>query len=145
MADIFIILLVFILKSFSSGGASINPTPGMELAEAGNTKEQVEALNMEISELAIQVDNKPVTPMKAFRFIASDLKESGISNSLDSALEAQREKQKIISGANSDVEADSKILVIADARTPYKTIKSALTSAAIHGYSDFKLVVKKKE
>lgn len=145
MADIFIILLVFILKSFNSGGAGITPSPGMQLASAFTDKAQIEALNMEISQTAIQVDNKPVTPLKDFRFLAEDLQGNGMSQTLDTALERQKKRQELIAGANTDVEVDSKILIVADARTPYRTIQTALANAAIHGFSDFKLVVKKKD
>ena len=145
MADIFIIILVFLLKSFSSGAVSITPSQGLELAEAFTDKEQMAALSMEISETAIQVDSSPVTPLKNFRFVTKDLDENGLSNTLEVAMKRMRERQNLISKANSEVDADGKILIIADARTPYRTIKSALSSAAIHGYSDFKLVVRKKE
>jgi biopolymer transport protein ExbD len=43
------------------------------------------------------------------------------------------------------VKVDPKILVIADQRAPYQTIKSVLASAAVHGYTDFKLAVVKGE
>lgn len=145
MADIFIILLVFLLKSFNSGAINIMPSPGLKLPEAATTREQIQALNLEISESAIQVDNRPVTPLKSFQFDKADLQPNGISVSLDRALETQRKRQDLIAKSNSDVQVDSKILVIADGRAPYGTIKSVLSSAAIHGFSDFKLVVLRKE
>jgi hypothetical protein len=47
----------------------------------------------------------------------------------------------LIAKANTDVKVDSKVVVIADQRVPYITIKSVLASAAVQGYTDFKLAV----
>jgi biopolymer transport protein ExbD len=51
----------------------------------------------------------------------------------------------LIAQSNSDVKADKKILIVADQRTPYATLKTVFASAAQNGYSDLKLVVAKRE
>jgi hypothetical protein len=37
------------------------------------------------------------------------------------------------------------VIIMADQRTPYITMKSVLSAVALHGYTDFKLVVVQKE
>ncbi len=145
MADIFMILLVFLLKSFTMGGINLNPTQGLKLPMAGTNLPAVDALTVEISEAGVQVDNKPATPLNNFRFLPGDLQETGIARSLSSAFEHQRKRQDLIAKSNPDVKADSKLLVVADRRTPYITIKSVISSAALNGYNDLKLVVVQKE
>ena len=145
MADCFVIILVFLLKSLATGANSVTPSAGLKLpqAEAGEMNDQ--ALTLEISESGVQVDNQPVNALKNFKFASTDLLDNGLSKDLNSALETQRKKQDLIAQANPDVKADSKVLVVADERVPYVTLKSVLAAAAVHGFSDFKLVVAKKE
>ena len=140
MADIFMILLVFLLKGYSTG-MSITPTAGLLLPEAHAEKQIVEALKVEVSEKAVQVEGNTVTTLNAFQFARNELRKNGTVSSLSAALEKERKRQLLIAKANSDVKIDPKIVVIADQRTPYGTIKSVLASAAVNGYTDFKLVV----
>lgn len=145
MADIFTILLVFLLKSSSTGAVSINPSQGLLLPQANASQPVPEALKIEVSQGAIQIEEKPVASLKDFQFETGDIRKDGVSSNLEKHLELARKRQSIIAKANSDVQVDAKILVIADSRTPYKTLKTVLASAAIHGYTDFKLVVAKDQ
>ncbi len=145
MADIFMILLVFLLKSITMGGISLAPSPGLKLPQAGASGPAIDALVVEISELGVQLDNELVTPLKAFRFPAKERDDNGISRSLVTSFERQRKRQALIAKSNPDVQPDNKILVVADQRTPYVTLKSVISSAALHGYNDLKLVVVNKE
>ena len=141
MADIFIILLVFLLKGYASGAVNITPTKGMKLPLAQASESQVEALKVEVSESGVQVEGESVMPLNNFRFDSKDVENTGVSKTLSKVLEKQRKKQLLIAKANTDVKVDSKIVVIADQRVPYTTIKSVLASAAVQGYTDFKLAV----
>jgi hypothetical protein len=49
MADIFTILLVFLLKSYSTGALDIAPSKGMKLPEVQLATGSVEALKVEVS------------------------------------------------------------------------------------------------
>lgn len=145
MADIFTIILVFLLKSFAGGNMTATPGPTTQLPVASTGAEASNALTVEISETAVVVDNEPVSPLKAFRFPASDIRENGLSKLLDHSFERQRKRQELISKSNADVKPDTHLLVMADKRVPYVTLKSVISTAAVHGYSDLKLVVVKKE
>lgn len=141
MADIFTIILVFLLKSFASGSLNITPTAGMQLPTAGVEGAPVEALKIEVSEKAIQVEGRPIVALENFRLKKEDIGPQGGSRSLASELEKERKRQVAIAETNTDVKLDPKVVVIADKRAPYTTIKSVLASAALHGYTDFKLAV----
>jgi biopolymer transport protein ExbD len=91
------------------------------------------------------VDHQPVSVLDHFHFQSTDLQANGISNSLNQSFQNQKKKQLFISQANPDVKADKKVLIIADQRTPYVTLKSVFASAAQNGYSDLKLIVAKRE
>ena len=143
MADIFIIILVFLLKSFSSGAMSLNPSQGTRLPAADGQDIAVEALKLEISETLVQVEGKPAANLAGFKFEGADLQANGSSKSLNQVLELERKRQLLIAQSNPDVKVDAKVIVMADERAPYSTVKAVLASAALNGYTDFKLAVVK--
>jgi biopolymer transport protein ExbD len=143
LADIFVIILVFLLKSFATSSINLAPTKGMMLPEALASEVAVEALKVEISANAIQVEGQPVAELQNFKFDTSDIKANGSSTVLSKALERERQRQLLIAKANSDVKVDAKIMIVADQNAPYSTVKSVLASAALNGYTDFKLAVVK--
>lgn len=145
MADIFTIILVFLLKSFAGGTLTVAPSEGLKLPVAVTEKSSPPAPTIEISEKAIQVENTFVSPLTGFRFPAGELQSNGIPTALDGVLDKTRKRQELIAKANSDVALDSKIMILADQRTPYGTIRSVVSTAALHGFTDFKLVVVQKE
>jgi biopolymer transport protein ExbD len=147
MADIFTIILVFLLKSHATSAIDISPSKGMRLP-VGQDNQSVlsleEALKIEISENAVQLEGKPVIPLSGFRVIKDGAADQKFG-SLNESLAREREREKLISEKNLDVKVSSKILIVADQRTPYSTLKSVLLSAASHGYTDYKLVVVNRE
>jgi biopolymer transport protein ExbD len=145
MADIFTILLVFLLKSYATGAISPTSAKGMQLADAQASDVAVEALKLEVTENAVLVEGQAVMELKSFAFDPKDLAANGTSRKLAASLEQQRKRQLLIAKSNSDVKIDPKIIVLADKRVPYGTLKSVLASAAVHGYTDFKLAVVKTD
>jgi biopolymer transport protein ExbD len=141
MADIFVIILVFLLKSYATGAVNVTPMAGMTLPLAQAGDQSVEALRVEVSKDAVQLDGQPVVALKGFSFEASDLGANGVSATLGKALEQYRNRQLLIAKANTSVKVDARILVLSDQKTPYSTLKTVLASAALHGYTDFKLAV----
>ena len=136
MADIFTIILVFLLKSFSTGLTQVSPTGTMSLPE-GSSKVQIkETLKLEITSDTILIDQKPVVALKDFEFSASDLSadEEAGSKEIYALLSEQR---KLLPEPN----LDSTLLVMADERMPYSTLKRVITSAAQAGFVDLQLVV----
>lgn len=145
MADCFIIILVFLLKSVATGSLNVTPSKGLRLPKAAAKGQLEQALTVEISERAVQVENGFVDSLKNFRFLASELESNGTSVALNAAFDRQKKRQELIAQSNREVKVDSQIVVVADERTPYVTLKSVLAAAAVHGFTDFKLVVAKKE
>lgn len=144
MADIFTILLVFLLKSFSTGVMQISPSSGLTLPSAQAEEMNLEAIKIEISENAVIVETEPAAALKNFLFATNDLNGDLSSKSLGEVLKKHRQKQIAISKVNTDVKVDARILIIADQKTPYTTVKSVLASAAVQGFTDFKLAVLKE-
>jgi biopolymer transport protein ExbD len=143
MADIFMILLVFLLKGYATGAVNLTPAKGLLLPEAQAQVATVEALKVEISEEAVLVEGLPTTPLQKFQYAPAELAGNGTLKTLGTALKKERDRQILIAKSNSDVKVDPKIMIVADQRAPYSLIKSVLASAAVNGYTDFKLAVVK--
>lgn len=137
MADIFTILLVFLLKGYASGALQITPSPGVRIPAAQGAAPGEEALQVEISGTAVQVGGRPAAQLRDFAPV-------GDGAGLSEAFKRERERRKLIVKANDQVKDDGKIIVVADERTPYSTVKLVLRSAAIHGFSDLRLAVLKE-
>ncbi len=145
MADVFIIILVFLLKSYATSVVNISPAQGMKLPQAHLLSEPTEALQIQISANSIQIENKPIVPLENFQFQAGELQSGSVSKTLNTALATEKERQKLIAGSNTKVKIDAKVLIIADQHTPYSTLKSVLGSAALNGFSEYKLVAVKSD
>jgi biopolymer transport protein ExbD len=141
MADIFIILLVFLLKSYSTSALAITPSSGLALPQAQGSEQSIDALKIMVSESSVEVEGQPVASLNHFEFLAKDLSQGGASQTLSQALERERKRQLLIARSNSDVQVDSKVIIVADQHVPYSTLKTVLASAALQGYTDFKLAV----
>ncbi len=143
MADIFTIILVFLLKSFSTGIANISPSKGMVLPAVTTVSpdQMKESLKLEILPDGILIDQKPILKLSQFSVLRGpasavdgETPESPVIEPLVQSLSREREKTK------GNPEA-SKLLVLAHEKTPYSTLKAVMASAASAGYADLQLVV----
>jgi biopolymer transport protein ExbD len=152
MADIMVILLVFLLKSFSSGISVITPSAALTLPEVALAADQAaELLKMEISKDAILIDDKPVTKLNGFAFEKNDVESDGTPRSLNIALIRERErhiqesKAKAAAAGTPVPETEDldhpKLMIMADQKVPYKVLQRVLASAGSTGFADFKLAV----
>lgn len=134
MADIFVIILVFLLKSYSVEGLPHEQTIAVSPPMAKGKVDLAEALKLEVGKDAFALGGEKVGAMQSFRFAAKDLDSDGASQSLRRALSKAYSSQE--KGKES-----AKLLVIADEGAPYETIKAVLASAAVEGYVDVQLAV----
>jgi biopolymer transport protein ExbD len=148
MADIFTIILVFLLKSFATGTTSIEPAREITLPESVMTDPMSETNKIEISEHGILLDDKQVADLRNFRFERGSLESDGSIRSLNTVLhDLQRNPASTDEAAAvpvtppKDLSKSTEMLVVADKKTPYTTIKTVLDTLSSNGFSDFKLVV----
>ncbi len=136
MADIFMILLVFLLKNYSASLNNITPTaqlslPELVLAQKSNPKE---SLKIEISKDAVLIDQKPAVTLNNFEFPANELQAANISQTISNLMKQQRELKP-------EPNRESALVLMADQGAPYSTIKRVIASAAGAGFIDLQLVV----
>lgn len=151
MADIFTILLVFLLKSYSVSAINVDVGKDIKLPVANGGTESVEAMKIQVTSAGIMVEGNPVLKLNNYEPSGSDVARDGTYPELVKALKREREKQRQIAtaqvkeGAKAEDAAkqnfDQKLLVIADKQVPYRLLKGVLTSASAQDFTDFKLVV----
>ncbi len=136
MADIFMILLVFLLKNYSASVSTLAPTAQLSLPEVSVSSKAApkESLKIEISEDAVLVDQKPALKLTNFRFPASETLDSTGSKTISGLMKYQREMKP-------EPNRESSVVIMADQRAPYDTIKRVVASAAGAGFIDLQLVV----
>ncbi len=130
------ILLVFLLKNYSASLTTISPNSMMALPEqkANASATIKDTLKVEIAADMVMVGEKAVSRLNNFEFSEQDQGDFGTSESVLAALKDQR---KITPTPN----VDSTLIVMADERAPYSTIKRVVASAAQAGFVDLQLVV----
>lgn len=139
MADIFMILLVFLLKNYATSMTSIAPTTHLTLPEVLKSNTQVqESLKVEINRNVVVVDGKPIVNLQNFHFSPSEKSQGDASPTLEHVFAHQR---KLMPVPN----LGSGLVVMADQQTPYSTIKRVVASAAGAGFVDLQLVVVESE
>ena len=133
MADIFTILLVFLLKGIASDALTISPSNGTRLPAGLNTTALTEsALQVELSDKGILVEKEFVSDYKNFE------------KSFDQRLSKERERQKLIAKANDSVKDDARAILLSDQNVPFSTMKMVLRTLAKNGYSEVKFGVIKE-
>lgn len=133
MADIFTILLVFLLKSFATDASTITPHDNISLPEVKKSDSLAESLKLEISQKAILVDDKHISDLRNFQFDSTDLEVNGTPRSLNTVLIQIRKRDTL--------KRYPKLLILSDQNAPFSTVKRVLASASSSGFEDFKLVV----
>lgn len=143
MADIFTIILVFMLKSFAGDAVGSPPISNLALPISKGGEAPTEMIKLEISRSSVLLEGHAVTALSDFRFPEEDAEADGTSRVLKNAFAIERARSPA-STEPSDV-AEARMMVYIDRSTPYSTVKKALASAAQAGFGKFRLVVMREE
>jgi len=146
MADIFTILLVFLLKGLSSDALQIAPSNGTILPAGVNTASLSEpALQLELSKDGIMVEKEIISPLENYRVPAKGLTQDGTLALLGERLNKERERQKMIAQANDSVKIDGRVIIMSDQKVPFATMRPVLRTLSANGYSEIKFAVVKDQ
>lgn len=142
MADIFTILLVFILKGFASDAIQITPANGTTLPAGLHSQYIPEtSLQLEITKTDLLVEKEKIISLE-------DLNKLLIKNekiiSLEQRLTKEREKQNLIAKNNDSVKISNQVIILADQSVPFANIKPILKTLAAQGFSEVKFAAIKE-
>ena len=147
MVDMFVILLVFLLKSYSTSPVNINPSDQLTLPASSSTKDPTEVLKMVVSKTGIFVDDKKVVDFTDGALATGDVdsNDTQFIRALYSELDEQVKKSRTIASQNSELEFDGKVIMQAERSLPYDILRKVMYTSMMAGYSDVKIAVMLKE
>ena len=148
MVDMFVILLVFLLKSYSTSPVNITPSDNLTLAVSTSSKDPVDVLKLVVSKEGIFVYEKQVLKFDEKGEVALgdlDANDTNFIRSLYTELDQQAEKSKSIAQVNETLEFDGKVLMQADRGVPYALLRKVMYTSMLAGYSDVKIAVMMRE
>lgn len=147
MVDMFVILLVFLLKSYSTSPVIITPSEGMTLPASSSTKDPVDALKLMVSKTGVFVEDKKIIDLTDGVIAITDVDPSDTQfiRSLYTELDTQASKTRTIASKNETIEFDGKVLMQADRGLNYETLRKVMYTAMMAGYSDVKIAVLSKD
>jgi biopolymer transport protein ExbD len=141
MVDMFTILLVFLLKSFSSSSVQINPADGLRLPQSQSYAEATEALLVTVSAKGIYVDEQRIVEFKNGQIESNDLDKGDdrFIRPLYEELNRNAERTRDIASKNETLEFAGKVILQADRSLPYDLLRKVMYTSSIAGYADMKL------
>ena len=130
MADVFTILLVFLLKGLASDALQVTPSNGNHLPVVTQAHSiQESALQVEITPNEVLVEKEKIGSVQDFR------------KPLEQRILRERQRQDLISKSNESVKENHRAIVVADKKTPYPMVKTVLRSLSDHGFSEIHFAV----
>lgn len=146
MVDMFVILLVFLLKSYSTSPVNITPKEGMQMPVSTATTDPVDVVKLIVSEDAVFVEDKKVMDLEKGRVPASvvDRNDPQFLRPLFDALDERAKLAQSISKVNDSFEFDGKVLLQADRGLSYNILQNIMYTSMMAGYANVKLAVVQK-
>jgi len=157
MMDLMTIILVFLLKSYSTQDISIAGDSDLQLPSSTSTKDPELAVNLVVSGRQIVVDGVPVlqltkvpdeeNPGKELVAVPEDEKKGQLIPTLFDRLTEKAESAKAIAEASgsSEHEFKGRILLQCDKKLPFSVIREVMYTAGQAQFGEFKFVVYKQE
>lgn len=147
MVDMFTILIVFLLKSYSSSAVNVTPHENLKMPVSSSYTNPVEALKLVVAQDGVYLENIKVATVEAGRFIASEVdpNDPDFIKPLYEALDKQAEMSKEIAKVNEEHKFEGAVLMQADSRLSYSLLKKVMYTSSLAGYADLKLATILKE
>ncbi len=146
LVDMFVILLVFLLKSYSTSPVNINPRDGLRIPESTATVDPVDVVKLIVATDGVFVEEKKVMELDKGQFAKGqmDANDPSFVRPLFEALDERAKHAKEISKVNEAFEFDGKVLLQADRSLPYDVLQKIMYTSMMAGYSEVKLAVVSK-
>jgi biopolymer transport protein ExbD len=141
MMDMFTIILVFLIKNFSTEGAIVTPANNLTLPKSTVERKAKEALGVKISRGTIIVENTLVLDKDAFIALL-DQKEFMIPPLYDALVSYAEEARKM--ATISGKEFSGEISIQGDVEIPYSILTRVMYTCGQAGYPNMNLFVYRK-
>lgn len=141
MVDMFTILLVFLLKSYTTSSVQINPADGLKLPISQSYTDPVEALLVTVSSKGIYVGDKKIMELAGGSISETDLdkQDDRFIRPLYDELNREAEKTRDIASQNETITFAGKVILQADEAVPYELLRKVMYTSSMAGFADMKL------
>lgn len=146
MMDMFTIILVFLLKSFSTEDIAVAPSGALTLPVSSTTRPPKLAVNVAVSRDQILVDGVSVLSLAAGASgpqIPSAEKQGALVPKLYERLQQKADAAKTIATASgrADHEFRGEVLLQCDKSLPFSVVSDVMYTAGQAQFADFRFVV----
>jgi biopolymer transport protein ExbD len=131
LVDVMAIILVFLIKSFSTEGNIITPSADLELPVSTSTKKPEPRWSIEISQNAVLSDGAPIAAVSAYA--------RGDSLLIPELYRWLRDKRKL------RADTISRALIQCDREVPYSIVKKVMYTCSKADFTDFSVLVIQEE
>jgi len=140
LVDIMTILLVFLLKSFSAEGEIVTTSEGLTLPASTAQKKPELALKISISNNDVMLEGHRVVKLETMM-----QSEEVLIPELEAVLSERRRQTELIAKNSTNVTFKGDVIIEADRKIPYKVLQKIMYTCGQTGYSNFALLVQKKD
>ena len=144
MMDMMTILLVFLIMQFAAAQADVVQSADLQIPYSTMQVEPAEAISVQISRNAITVDGVQALPLRNGT-VDPSLKRGGGTGFLIIPLEArmrtERDQAKLIAARNPQRPFRGEVRIIADKRTPFRTLAEVIYTLGQTEYKQLHFVV----
>ena len=144
MMDMMTILLVFLIMSFASGGAEVVQSEELQIPVSTSKVEAAEALSIVISSSEVVLEGKRVLSLRNGK-VDPSLKQGGgngwLITPLFNSLKQHRDRLKTIAARNPQRAFRGEVRVVADKRTPFRTLGEVIYSLGQAEFGAMRFIV----
>jgi biopolymer transport protein ExbD len=139
MVDVFTVLLVFLLKSYSAEGTLTAAAQNLELPASTSSLTPQPTITITISQDTLFVDDEQVGTL-----VALTDGDGPYIPELGKALKARVDKARLIAGRNPSHAFQGRITILGDKDTPFATLERVMYTASSSEFGDIALAVYQK-
>jgi biopolymer transport protein ExbD len=140
LLDMFTILLVFLLKSFSADGQMVTATEDLQLPESTSHKEPRSAPIIAVTKEWVMLDDKPLVKIADLK-ADSDL----LIQPLQASLQQSRAFSEQLGAIDTRVGFDGTVDIMGDRDASFAVIKRVMYTCGQVGFNNMLLAVYQKE
>ena len=135
MTDMFTILLVFLLQTYSTNDVQIEPAAGLRLPQSNTNRNPVDGLKISLSPTELLFDKTKIASVE------NNIIEVGAIDPNDSNfIKPLFEQLQKFNKENEKSAKIGKVLFQADQNLPYSAIRKVMYTASMAGFPNLKMV-----
>lgn len=147
MMDMMTVLLVFLIMQFSTAASSLQSTNELQLPSSVSTEDIKEAMVLQIATNEIVIDGEHILDLRNGRVDPSEKRDGPngfLVTPLERKLQRIRERAQMIAAANAQRQFQGNVQIVADKRTPYRTLSEVIYTLGQAQFRNLRFVLMKE-